>query len=134
MNHVSGICSLCDHAVPASPLHEFWECPRHQASLDPAIVATQNLLPEVWVQLDFASCFWLRGLLPTAWVADLVPATPKVFISLLGDFPPNLWPGGTYFTDGSGGLHSKVPALRRCGCGIAMLNQDATFLFGVFPP
>ena len=35
------------------------------------------------------------------------------------------WHLDIYFSDGSGGTHSKDPRLRRAGWGIACLNQDA---------
>ena len=40
-------------------------------------------------------------------------------LRLEGDQSPSLcWPGGLYFGDGSRGLHTKYPALRRCGVGV----------------
>ena len=49
-------------------------------------------------------------------------------------FPIGLWPGGTYYTDCAGGVHSKWPALRRCGCGLALLCADGSLNFaGLFP-
>ena len=33
------------------------------------------------------------------------------------------WPATTYFTDCSGGNHASIPAIRRCGVGIARLGM-----------
>ena len=46
-----------------------------------------------------------------------------------GTVPDGPWPSGRYFGDGSGGRFSSYPALRRCGIGLAYLENEI-FVFG----
>ena len=60
-----------------------------------------------------------------ARVLDLLPlAAPEAVLQLHGEglMPTELWPGGEYWTDASGGEYGSVARLRRVGCGIARLD------------
>ena len=47
--------------------------------------------------------------------------------------PPEAWPSGDYFGDGSGGRFSSIPSLRRCGIGLAFL-VNGVLQFGLRSP
>ncbi len=37
--------------------------------------------------------------------------------------PKGQWKSGKYFGDGSGGVHGSFPTLRRCGVGLACMEN-----------
>ena len=83
-------------------------------------------------------CLWLRGLVPKSLTAVSTPYPVGQELTYLGEAPDGPWPGGVYWTDGSGGKYGSVKALRRCGSGIAVVVQDGDgrvrFKWGAFVP
>ena len=68
------------------------------------------------------------------WPANFrsVPKTdiPSALVIHTEGVAPDCWPSGTYYGDGSGGEFSEFPELRRCGVGVATLQNGALW-FGV---
>ena len=61
----------------------------------------------------------MRGLVPKTWTeANLWPEYAPGIVGCM------TWQPDIYFSDGSGGVHSKDPRLRRAGWGIVRLDQD----------
>ena len=51
--------------------------------------------------------------------------TNRIEFRIGGEMPAaNCWRGGLYFGDGSGGIFSKYPTIRRCGVGVAKMNKN----------
>ena len=42
------------------------------------------------------------------------------------------WSGGTFYGDASGGKFTSLKPLRRCGCGIALVDEEGNLIFGIF--
>ena len=124
---VSGKCPWCD-APRAYPLHMWWTCPHHAQSQVTEIASTQWMIKYA-KSVQAAPCLWLRGIAPVEIIAADIPVADCVRILYLGQIPAGKWPGGKYYTDGSGGKYGSIPLLRRCGCGIAALTDDGELLF-----
>ena len=61
----------------------------------------------------------MRGLVPKTWTeANLWPEYAPGIVGCM------TWQPDIYFSDGSGGVHSKDPRLRRVGWSIVRLDQD----------
>ena len=118
-------CELCGQAG-ADEEHIFWRCPKLAEMEDPLVLHTQYLRDQVSVDQE---CLWLRGLLPSACLdgGPIALETPAWWVGAV----PSEWPSGWYFTDGSGGAWGSVPALRRCGWGVARLRGDS-FQWGAY--
>ena len=65
----------------------------------------------------------MRGLLPKELGTSNIDPSPVSTPMYVGAFPQHEWPATTYFTDCSGGNHASIPAIRRCGIGIARLGM-----------
>ena len=66
-----------------------------------------------------------------------IPVIEDWWHHFVGDSPVGVWPGGTYYTDGSGGDESSDPLLGRVGAAAAQLHVvDGRFCFawGWFSP
>ena len=75
-------------------------------------------------------CFWLRGLMPShlcALDAEHKPPT-ELSVRYYGPEYPS-WGSGTYYGDGSGGEFTSHPSIRRCGVGIAKINESNELVF-----
>ena len=115
-------CTFCGEEDDM--VHQLWLCPRWDAESHPDIASTQRLRnPREDIVKEEG--LWLRGLLPAHYLAVESP-TPSHWIWHFVGTSQNLrdWPGGTYFTDGSGGTYSSSPALRRCGLAVCQLRGD----------
>ena len=99
----------------------FWECPDN-ATLGlgcPEVLNTESWAQDMRQEVDMYPCLWLRGLLPANLVSFPAPPDECMVYSSLG--PIGSWPGGVYFTDGSGGSPER-PELLRCGCGFVRMD------------
>ena len=84
--------------------------------------ATAHLYPQA-IRQEYP-CYFLRGIVPKPWVTT--PSPPEKSTALhyqQPTFPPN----SHYFLDGSGGLFSNDPRLRRTGFAIVNLSTTAPF-------
>ena len=63
------------------------------------------------------ACVEMRGLVPTTWTAVENTQTTHVYQGSMS------WLPELYFSDGSGGVHSQDPRLRRAGWGVACLLE-----------
>ena len=69
-------------------------------------------------------CFWLRGLVPRAWLTiDPLPTARTWSNGILGGGRANVH-GETLYIDESAGNNSSVPHLRRAGWGIVALDDE----------
>ena len=102
------VCPRCGANI-ACMQHILYECPVVNASENPDIQATNSLCDRASLEAAAWPCLWLRGLLPLGY-APVSPAARLVSISMFGVAPPSLdkWPGGKYFTDGSGGKVERI--------------------------
>ena len=121
--HVASVCPRCSLA-PESPFHLMWDCPANAEIRDSRVKGTQELISQAKQGFEDYPCLWLRGMLPKGLVALNTPYVEEDEISYISHVPSSPWPDGTYHTDASGGEHSAIPAIRRCGLGIAYVAQD----------
>ena len=114
-----GLCQRClaeGSEIEEVTLHRVWQCPCNPASC--IFGATDKWCKKVEEQKEEYACFWLRGLVPNAWTeANLWPEYTPGIVGC------TTWEPGIYFSDGSGGIHSNDPRLRRTGWGIVRLDQ-----------
>jgi len=102
-------------------LHHIWECPATLAIDRPEVQDTNRYAgTAAEMALQFPSA-WLRGLFPCNYVKISSPVPAADDLVFYGDDLPD-WAGGTYYSDGSGGVFGSVPMLRRVGLGIAKLR------------
>ena len=123
----SPICTRCDAGVPETRTHRLWECAANATIQDEAIGRSADLVQRAIENAEACPGFWLRGLTPKTWTWLPPPD---------GNMPIKTWGvlgGGAPFqldhrhiigTDGSGGLFSSDPRLRRCGCGCIVLDRE----------
>ena len=115
-------CPRCGFAREDS-LHFFWTCPKNRTVLDPRVKLTQTLVTQAVDGSKEAPCLWLRGMLPLNMLHINTPFSETSQLQLVLQYvQPYEWPGGEYFTDGSGGPNNSFPAIRRCGFGIVLLK------------
>ena len=133
----SPVCPLCREEVQ-DDLHMIWRCPCIIASEHPAIVKSGHLLQKAVWNMPIEPCTWARGLVPRGKthrdpVGKLVVKAIrdrdiKTLFFLIGDV----------FLDGSGGIYSKNPRLRSCGCAWVQpfadsrLEADKNYGVGVY--
>ena len=121
LSHVPPRCPRC-HAACEDAFHLIWTCPAN-ARIDSAHIRdSQSLIQQAREGKDEYPCVWLRGLLPLALLPNNTPFPAHDILDLVGSPPLDAWPSGKYYTDGSGGEYSDIPALRRCAFGIAHLK------------
>ena len=79
-----------------------------------------------------ADAFWMRGLVPSSWVA-CTPPPAQAPVHRAGDMHPR--PGSAYYLDGSGGERTSDPRLRRCGWAAVHMchGQVIGSLHGILP-
>ena len=135
----NGLCPRCGGNVPEDAFHLIWDCPANLSIDTSQMEDSQALLEQARAGHCDLPAFWLRGLLPRSTVPCNTPYIYHDELHLVGPKVPNdPWPSGVYFSDASGGKYSSVPALRRCGIGVASLdlhsNLDSSFLFGAYAP
>ena len=120
-------CERCGAPVE-SPLHLLWTCSKNARILDERVRSTQCYIPQAVEGARDYACFWLRGLVPADLVKINTPFVAEEILECIGAAPlTGEWPPGTYYTDASGGPHSQVQQLRRCGVGIAVIDEDSAF-------
>jgi hypothetical protein len=93
------------------------------------------LLPRAIEEILQLPCLWLRGLVPAAMSTVNTPCPVEEDLVYVGCSPAAAWPVGVYYTDGSGGKYSSVPQLRRCGVGVACVEDEPLrFSWGCHSP
>ena len=115
-----GLCQRClaeGNEAEETMLHRVWQCPCNPTS--GVFGATEKWCKKAEEQKDEFACFWMRGLVPKTWTeANPWPEDAPGIVGCV------TWQPDIYFSDGSGGVHSKVPRLRRVGWGTVRLGQD----------
>jgi len=132
---IKGKCPYCQAEGIEHPWkHLAWECPHVQALPDEHIQTTNNLCRFAGLGCDNQPILWLRGLLPSTLTFDTT-AVPEELndyyrCSHLPEQLPFAIPAGAITaTDGSGGIHSKDPRLRRCTWSVVVLGMEGDLLF-----
>ena len=114
-------CVLCGHHKH-DERHMFWNCPVTNGKKKPSIRRTNGKYfdPHTGAMNEGAACYFLRGLMPSAWTT---PSTaPEYFRDESGSSNRDGQCLAGYqgtkihiYTDGSGGHYTSDPRLRRCG-------------------
>ena len=126
-------CPRCGRSEE-TPFHLLWECEANLGLTSVHIERSQYLVSQARSGHLDIPCFWLRGLMPITLVPCNTPMVTNDEYHVMGEHGFH-WPPGAYFTDASGGKHTAIPILRRCGIGIAFLADDlSTLRFGLFAP
>ena len=130
------LCPRCGTA-PEPPSHRYWNCPANDLLQEDCMQKSEPLRRQALAEANTYQCFWLRGLPPASWTANLQPAIPTEHIEYStgrGAWTPEF----TYYVDGSGGTHSSDKRIRRCGVGIVQLDyrthSDYTLTEGLYGP
>ena len=121
--HVGSKCPRCSCPVEDS-FHLIWSCPANARIESDHVRKTQSLIQQAREGYHAFPCLWLRGLLPSSLVPNNTPYSSHEELTYYGTQPQTFWPAGVYHTDGSGGIFSAIPALRRCGVGVVFLKSD----------
>ena len=110
------LCPRCKIA-PETELHRHWECQANDEIK--ACNRSKHLIPKARLRASVCPAFWLRGIVPAEWTK--VPPPPQAADPCednidgepdrAGTPASRLWCCG----DGSGGVNTKDPRLRRCG-------------------
>jgi ribonuclease HI len=118
------LCPRCSGG-PETLHHLFWECPSNDLISDPIIARTAVLFQQSTADEKLLDAFWLRGLAPESW-CDPTPIEADPICRELGAWHDHFGRNEIHiFTDGSGGLHSADPCMRRCGWSwVATASED----------
>jgi len=117
-------CTRCDWRVPETTLHQCWECPANDQIEDKAVAGTQHLKRAAKEGAVTKPSLWLRGLVSIKGTQPVTPMPVSDELRGAGTLNSSSWPAGRYYSDGSGGVHTRYRRLRRCGYGIAHFHHD----------
>ena len=138
---ISSRCTRCRAGAPETPLHLLWTCSANERINDERVSSTQQYISQAVEGSRDYPCLWLRGLLPSSLVTVNTPYVMDEQLHFVGRLPPEPWPAGDFYSDASGGPFSSIAAIRRCGVGIAVIQEapgsDHTcfeLVWGVFAP
>ena len=120
------LCQRCLRA-PETELHRHWECPANDDIK--ACKRSSYLIPRAKTKAAVCPAFWLRGIVPADWTAVAPPcldADPcddcmDGLPDRVGSPTNRIW----LFGDGSGGVNTQDPRLRRCGWAWVELQVEA---------
>ena len=115
----SPLCTRCDRRVAETSFHQCWECPANDDLQDKAVTASNFLKGQARDGASVRPSLWLRGLVGVASTAPATPLPEHDALKAAGSLSELPWPPGRYYTDGSGGQHTRYRRLRRCGYGVA---------------
>lgn len=119
---VSAACPRC--GLPETELHLIWSCSANDHIADERVVSTQQYIRQATQGASTHPCLWLRGLLPSSLVIVNTPYVQDMQLHFVGDYPAGTWPCGLFYSDASGGPFSSLPPIRRCGVGVAVIEQE----------
>ena len=128
-------CPRCG-ALFEDQLHNFRQCPANDLLVEdcPHVRRTQNLCDAACVRSLEEPCLWLRGILPAKYTHIGDECLLKDDIDIV--YIPNdnvcshIWTYNTYYGDASGGEFTQYPTLRRCGCGLASIDEAGNIIAG----
>ena len=117
-------CPRCCRA-PETELHRHWECQANDEIK--ACNKSKHLISRARLRAAACPAFWLRGIVPSEWTAVPPPcqaADPceeniDGNLDRIGTPTRRLWCCG----DGSGGVNTRDPRLRRCGWAWVELQE-----------
>ena len=119
------LCPRCGR-FPETELHRHWECSANDELK--ACNKSKFLIPKARAQAVKCPAFWLRGVVPAEWTVVPPPCDASDPCEENFDDLPDregtpqnrLWLCG----DGSGGVHTQDPRLRRCGWSWVELQAE----------
>ena len=122
---VEVLCPRCNR-FPETELHRHWECPANDEVK--ACNRSKHLVPRARRNAAACPAFWLRGLVPAEWTAVSPPCQVSDpcednmdgLANSCGTPHNRLWLCG----DGSGGVNTSDPRLRRCGWAWVELQTE----------
>ena len=133
----SPMCRRCGLAQE-DEAHRYWTCIGNRTCDDPRIQSTQHLR-HVALASPELTCFYMRGV-PVASQLACIPEPPaECCVFSAGAFAtPGRIAGGTFGTDGTGGVYTSDARLRRCAWAIAQIRPGGSgdvlgVLFGALP-
>jgi len=127
-------CLRCGLA-PEDDLHVYWQCPANKNIDDPCVKDTQVLVKSAEAGCVNYPCFWLRGLVPKSFTLVPPEHQPVKDVDLqFINYESVDWHSDTYYGDASGGKYTQYNQLRRCGVGIAVVNDRGELIFGLHTP
>ena len=118
------VCARCGRDEETGT-HLIWNCQANE-QIEQALQTRTKELRRAWIEGDQKfnkECFWERGLVPAEWTQVRAPTDEHLEVDV-GDI--STWGGGWYFSDGSGGQHTKDPRMRRCGWSLVQLRNHST--------
>ena len=121
----SVMCPRCG-LQPEDDKHRFWQCPCNDLIAGKAMEESAHLVQWACEDFDKWPVFWARGIMPKAMLRIPEPSD-KLATWQYGSLEALAYSRQLYL-DGSGGEHSSLVDLRRCGWGIAALYRDADVL------
>jgi hypothetical protein len=128
---VSPLCTRCGLGVEEDDLHQFWCCPANHDIDDVAVSSTRVLEQAALLQAGRFPCLWLRGILPASFTSIDPQFAPIEGLEVTYASPDKAAFGsGTYYGDASGGLHTSHTAIRRCGAGLAAIDEQGQLVYG----
>jgi Ribonuclease HI len=107
-------------------MHCYYTCGANAAIADSSVTQSQRLVAEAIQHSVNYPAYYFRGIVIEDMVTVSFPPPPTQPNFRTEGTPPakGSWPSGIYFGDGSGGVYAKYPSLRRCGVGIAKIEQS----------
>jgi len=118
--HVDPICTRCG-VEPDTPYHRHYGCPCNIPASPKLAADFDTLKCEALEGHHSWPCLWFRAINPAAFTSIDEP---------YDDSPmqvKGLWtfsPAARIYTDGSGGIHSSDPRLRRCGLSAVLYDGE----------
>ena len=88
-------------------------CPRNGDIDELEVSGSQVLASDAVAGAAGIPCLWLRGLVPRSLTAVTSPCPGKRKITYLGGVLGGPWPGGVYWTGGSGVKFPDMPCMKR---------------------
>ena len=128
------VCPRCGQAEETD-FHVFYDCKCNLEIDSEYVTKSQHLIALARTHASSDPAYWYRGIITKNKVTtEGIGYTDNVKLRYEG-VAPDSWGSGTYFGDGSGGVYTKYPTLRRCGVGVAKFNlTNETLEFGAFSP
>jgi len=130
------LCPRCGEPN-ADSWHTYWKCP-HNLNIGGAVQESEHLCEAALEEIE-CPAYWNRGLMPAKFLETPPHAAPlqqydiHYTPGLSPLIAPGEWPSGDYFGDGSGGVDTAIPVLRRCGSAVCVYGDTGPILTASTP-